>query len=113
MLKNYTTIRMIMLSAFLFFCNAHFIAQQIKIGTQIWATRNLDASTFRNGDTIPEAKTDEEWKAAGNDKKPAWCYYNNDPANGKKYGKLYNYYAVKDKRGLAPEGWHIPSDMRM
>jgi uncharacterized protein (TIGR02145 family) len=40
----------------------------------------------------------------------AWCYYNNDPANGKIYGKLYNWYAVNDLRGLAPQGWHIPND---
>ncbi|MFM9027861.1 MAG: TonB family protein, partial [Bacteroidota bacterium] len=34
----------------------------------------------------------------------------NDPANGEKYGKLYNWYAVTDPRKLAPKGWHIPSD---
>jgi uncharacterized protein (TIGR02145 family) len=54
-------------------------------------------------------KTNEEWMKAGENKQPAWCYYDNDPKNGKKYGKLYNWYAVSDPRGLAPEGWHIPS----
>lgn len=82
----------------------------IKIGTQTWAVKNLDVTTFRNGDIIPEAKTNEEWKKSGDEQKPAWCYYNNDPANGEKYGKLYNWYAVNDPRGLAPEGWHIPTD---
>jgi uncharacterized protein (TIGR02145 family) len=66
---------------------------------------NLNVSKFRNGDPIPEAKTDAEWMG----KKPAWCYYNNDPKNGQKYGKLYNWYALTDPRGLAPEGWHIPN----
>jgi uncharacterized protein (TIGR02145 family) len=80
------------------------------IGTQVWMTSNLDVSTFRNGDPIREAKTDEEWREAGDNKKPAWCYYENDPANGEKYGKLYNWYAVIDPRGLAPVGYHIPSD---
>jgi uncharacterized protein (TIGR02145 family) len=42
--------------------------------------------------------------------KPAWCYYDNDPAKGEKYGKLYNWYAVLDPRGLAPEGWHVPNE---
>ena len=56
------------------------------------------------------SKTDEEWANAGKNKQPAWCYYDNDPANGAKYGKLYNWYAVNDSRGLAPEGWKIPSD---
>ena len=75
----------------------------------IWMTKNLNVSTFRNGDPIPEAKTDEEWKQANSNEAPAWCYYNNDTANCKKYGKLYNWYAVNDSRGLAPKGWHIPS----
>jgi uncharacterized protein (TIGR02145 family) len=70
----------------------------------------LDVSTFCNGEIIPQAKTDEEWNRAGNDKQPAWCYYNNDLKNGAKYGKLYNWYAVSDPRGLAPTGWHIPTD---
>jgi uncharacterized protein (TIGR02145 family) len=80
------------------------------IGTQIWAEANLNVNTFRNGDTIPEAKTNKEWVAAGDAGKPAWCYYNNDPAIGKKYGKLYNWYAVNDPRGLAPLGWALSSD---
>jgi uncharacterized protein (TIGR02145 family) len=84
------------------------ILKGITIGTQIWATENLFLSTFRNGDPIPEAKTVEEWLDAGNAEKPIWCYYNNDPAIGSKYGILYNWYAVGDPRGLAPEGWHIP-----
>jgi uncharacterized protein (TIGR02145 family) len=82
----------------------------VRIGSQIWAVANLNVGTFRNGDTIPEAKTNEEWKAAGDARKPAWCYYNNDPANGQKFGKLYNWYAVNDPRGLAPKGWTLPAD---
>jgi uncharacterized protein (TIGR02145 family) len=85
-------------------------AQTVTIGTQVWMTKNLDVSTFRNGDVIPQASTDEAWKAAGENKQPAWCYHYNDPANGAKYGKLYNWYAVKDPRGLAPAGYHIPTD---
>ncbi len=83
--------------------------KSVKIGTQIWMTENLNVSTFRNGEPIPEAKTEEEWKKAGENKQPAWCYYNNDPKNGAKYGKLYNWCAVNDIRGIAPTGWHIPS----
>ncbi|MGZ4048979.1 MAG: fibrobacter succinogenes major paralogous domain-containing protein [Bacteroidia bacterium] len=83
--------------------------QAIKIGTQIWASSNLDVASFKNGDIIPEAKTDEEWKEAGKEGKSVWCYYNNDPENAK-YGKLYNWYAVNDSRGLAPKGWHIPNN---
>jgi uncharacterized protein (TIGR02145 family) len=85
-------------------------AQTLTIGSQVWMTKNLDVSNFSNGDIIFQAKTDEEWIKAGEEKKPAWCYYNNDPANETKYGKLYNWYAVNDPRGLAPKGWHIPSE---
>lgn len=84
--------------------------EHIVIGTQVWQTQNLNVSTFLNGDIIQEAKTVEQWKAAAKNKQPAWCYYNNNEANGLKYGRLYNWYAANDPRGLAPEGWHIPSD---
>lgn len=83
---------------------------EITIGNQVWQSENLDVDKFRNGDPISEAKTYEEWKLAGKNKQPAWCYYDNQPINGLKYGKLYNWYAVNDKRGLAPIGWHIPSN---
>jgi len=82
----------------------------VVIGNQTWTAKNLDVSTFRNGDAIPEAKTDEEWKEVGKNKQAAWCYNLNDPKNGARYGKLYNWYAVNDARGLAPAGWHVPTD---
>jgi len=80
------------------------------IGEQEWTTRNLDVGIFSNGDTIPEARTEGEWIAAWREGKPAWCYYDNDPANGAKYGRIYNRYAVDDPRGLAPSGWRIATD---
>ena len=81
----------------------------IKHGLQEWTASNLDVSQFRNGDAITEAKTNEEWIAAGSEGKPAWCYFNNDPENGKKFGKLYNWYAINDPRGLVAKGWHVPA----
>jgi uncharacterized protein (TIGR02145 family) len=81
----------------------------VKIGSQIWMAENLNVDRFRNGDPIPEAQTDEEWQRAGKSNQPAWCYFDNVPTNGDKYGKLYNWYAVNDIRGLAPENWHVPS----
>lgn len=80
----------------------------IRIGTQTWTVKNLDVVTFRNGDSIPQAKTIKEWDAANNKKEAAWCYYRNDTLNINKYGKYYNWYAVNDARGLAPTGWHVP-----
>ena len=83
--------------------------ESVRIGNQEWMTRNLDVDRFRNGDLIPHAESNEEWKKAGDEEQPAWCYYDNDPENGKRYGKLYNKYAVIDLRGLAPKGWYIPT----
>jgi uncharacterized protein (TIGR02145 family) len=82
----------------------------VKIGDQEWMVKNLSVSMFRNGDIIPEAKSKDSWENAGHKGQAAWCYYENDQNNEGDYGKLYNWYAVNDPRGLAPEGWHIPSN---
>jgi uncharacterized protein (TIGR02145 family) len=80
----------------------------IKIGSQDWTTTNLDITNYSNGDEIPQVQNDEEWPKLTTG---AWCYYDNKTENGVKYGKLYNWYAVNDSRGLAPLGYHIPSDI--
>jgi uncharacterized protein (TIGR02145 family) len=90
--------------------NTGSINYEVTIGKQVWMTQNLNVDKFLNGDAIPEAETDGEWRAYGQAGEAAWCYCNNDPKNREKYGKLYNWYAVNDPRGLAPKGWHIPSD---
>jgi uncharacterized protein (TIGR02145 family) len=73
---------------------------------QTWTKSNLNVSKYRNGDVIPQVTDPTVW---ANLTTGAWCYYNNDPANGVIYGKLYNGYAINDSRGLAPIGYHIPS----
>ncbi|MCX6153662.1 MAG: VWA domain-containing protein [Candidatus Kapabacteria bacterium] len=83
------------------------ICDDVYIGKQVWSGCNLNVDHFRNGDSIPEVRIESQW---ANRTSPAWCYYNNDPAMGKIYGKLYNWYAVNDPRGLAPAGWHVASD---
>lgn len=95
----------------LLFLNFQTLAQinEKLIGDRIWMTSNLNVSKFQNGDPIYEARTKAQWNKASKDKKPAWCYYQNNAQNGVIYGKLYNWYAVNDPRGLAPKGWHIPS----
>ncbi len=75
----------------------------VRINNQVWQLRNLDVDHYRNGDSIPEIRDRQEWAGA---KYGAWCYYDNDTVN-KKYGKLYNYYAISDPRGLAPKNWTI------
>ncbi|MBP9189941.1 MAG: fibrobacter succinogenes major paralogous domain-containing protein [Chitinophagales bacterium] len=82
----------------------------VKINNQRWFAENLNVSTFRNGDPIPEAQTDSEWSKAAATESSAWCYYMNDNGKDTTVGKLYNWFAVNDPRGLAPEGWKIPSE---
>jgi hypothetical protein len=84
--------------------------KEVVIGNQVWMSENLNVDRFRNGDPIPHVRSNQEWSRAGRNRQPAWCYYNNDEAIGAKYGKLYNWYAVNDPRGLAPKGYHIPNN---
>ncbi|MFA6571574.1 MAG: FISUMP domain-containing protein, partial [Bacteroidota bacterium] len=83
------------------------IGGEVWIGTQIWSCTNLAVTTYRDGSTIPQVTDPTAWS---NLTTGAWCYYNNDPSMGPIYGKLYNWYAVNDPRGLAPTGWHVPSE---
>lgn len=75
---------------------------------KIWMQSNLNVSRFRNGDIIPQVTNVSSFENVGG---PAWCYYGNLTANGLVYGKLYNLPAVRDSRGLAPEGWHISTNI--
>jgi uncharacterized protein (TIGR02145 family) len=83
------------------------IQTTVEIDGQIWDKCNLNVTTYRNGDTIPEVTDPAVWATLTTG---AWCHYNNDPLNEPIYGKLYNWYAVNDPRGLAPIGKHIPTD---
>lgn len=82
----------------------------VRIGDQRWMTENLGAPRFANGDSIPEAKSASEWEEAWEAERPAWSYYEGNSAYGDVYGKLYNRAAVRDDRGLCPDGWRVPTD---
>jgi uncharacterized protein (TIGR02145 family) len=88
--------------------NTQKSSETVIIGAQEWMTGNLKVTKFRNGDPIPQAKTNEEWAEATQEGTPAWCFYGNHSNLDEWYGKLYNWYAVIDPRGLAPAGWHVP-----
>ena len=105
MKKNNLILTIVVLTVILFSTSGY--AQTVTIGTQVWTSKNLNVSTYRNGDVIPQVQDKKAW---ANLTTGAWCYYGNDASNGTKYGKLYNWYAVNDPRGLAPQGWHVPSD---
>lgn len=84
-----------------------YIYEVLEIGNQFWMIDNLRVSRYRNGDLIPVEHDNENWD---NLKIGACCNYENNHEYYEEYGKLYNWYAVDDNRGLAPEGWHIPSN---
>ena len=96
-----------------------FLPLPVNIGSQIWATTNLEVTTYCDGTPIPQVTDPVAW---ANLTTGAWCYYNNDPAKGAVYGKLYNWYAVAGihdelsktdstkRKKLAPIGWHVPTD---
>lgn len=79
----------------------------VKIGTQIWMIENLKVTKYRNRDQIYNITDYTEWH---NTQTGAYCWYNNDISNKNIYGALYNGYAIKDVRNLAPKGWHIPTE---
>jgi uncharacterized protein (TIGR02145 family) len=81
--------------------------QPLTIGSQVWMLKNLDVDHYRNGDSITEVKENDIWSKL---KTGAWCYFNNSDSLGKIYGKIYNWFAVDETRGLAPSGWHIASE---
>ncbi len=72
-----------------------------------WTTKNLSVTKYRNGDNIPQVQNATQW---ANLTTGAWCYYSYQTSNGTVYGKLYNWYAVNDPRGLAPAGWHVSTN---
>ncbi len=78
----------------------------IIINGQEWMQQNLAVTKYRNGDPIPTGLSDATWSSTTSG---AYAIYNNDAANNATYGKLYNWYAVSDSRGLCPTGWHLPS----
>jgi len=81
----------------------------VTVGTQVWMAKNLNVTHYRNGDPIPNVTDGAQWYGLTSG---AYCDYGNDPNNAATYGRLYNWYAVTDSRGLAPQGWHVPSDAK-
>ena len=86
---------------------------EIEINGIIWMTKNLNADKYQNGEEVILCQTEEEWQQANEKKIPASCYYNFDQSLADHIGRLYNWWAVNDPRGLAPKGWKIPNSEDM
>lgn len=77
------------------------------IGDQEWMAENLRVSRYRNGDALLFDQPFKEWQKSS---EGIWAYYDNDQSYNNLYGKLYNWYATIDSRGLCPTGWRVPTD---
>jgi uncharacterized protein (TIGR02145 family) len=77
--------------------------QTVLIGNQTWMKENLRVTKYRNGDVIPNVLIDRQNSISG-----AWSYYLDDYYYDSNFGKLYNWYAATDARGICPNGWHMP-----
>jgi uncharacterized protein (TIGR02145 family) len=90
----------------------------VGIGTQCWFKENLRSDNYRNGDPIPGNLTDSQWISTtsgaqtvyGEGTSAVYEGSSDEVANLATYGRLYNWYAVNDARGLCPTGFHVPTD---
>ena len=83
------------------------VYETVKIGNQIWMAENLKVTHYRDGTPIAHVTDNNEWTGLTCG---AYCAYSNEQNNVAIYGLLYNWYAVDDKRSIAPIGWHVPTD---
>ena len=95
----------------------------VLIGEQCWFAENLRNELYLNGDSIPANLSDEDWVNTSSGAVAVYgegiseCYgYSPDGDvcdeawSLNEYGRLYNWHAVDDARGLCPNGWHVPTD---
>lgn len=76
----------------------------IQIGNQCWTKENLKVSKYADNTPIPSVTLNSDWT---NLSTGAWCNYNNNIQFNNTYGKLYNWFAVTNSKGLCPAGWHV------
>jgi uncharacterized protein (TIGR02145 family) len=80
----------------------------ITINGKEWFKENLKTTKYATGTDILNVTANGSWN---NLSTGAWAYYDNNITNDAIYGKLYNWYAVSDVRGLCPTGWHVANDL--
>ena len=90
----------------------------VQIGEQCWFAENLRSEHYANGEAIPGDLSDGDWSSTtsgavtvfGEGTSTVWSGSDDEVSNLADYGRLYNWYAVDDARGLCPSGWHVPTD---
>lgn len=83
------------------------VYRTVFIGGDEWMAENLKTARYRTDEPIPNVTDSAEWAALTTG---AWAYFENDAAHDADYGKLYNWLAITDSKGVCPEGWHVPDD---
>lgn len=80
----------------------------VKIGTQNWATSNLDVVANSAGTVIPDGSVQATWIGGTS----FWCYHT-DVATGAIYGKLYNKAARNVIIASPPSGYHVSTEAEL
>lgn len=96
--------------------------EAIEIGDQCWFAENLWTTIYANGDPIPGGLDDETWTTTTSGASAVYgegiteCQSFSPDIDAcddlqalETYGRLYNWHAVGDSRGLCPTGWHVPT----
>jgi uncharacterized protein (TIGR02145 family) len=78
----------------------------VTIGNQVWMASELKTTKYKDGTSIAVVTDNTLWAGLTTG---ALCEFNNTGANSATYGKLYNWYAIADPRGICPVGWHVPA----
>ena len=89
------------------------VYQTVKIGDQWWMAENLKVTRYCDGTPIPNVTDNTDWLNLVNDSTGAYCEYDNNSVYVVTYGRLYNWYAINENCGIAPAGWHVPTDSEL
>lgn len=74
----------------------------IAIGKQVWMIENLKTTRYRNGDPI------QNGFYISLDTLTSGAFINiESDLNMAHYGYVYNWFAIRDPRNIAPKGWHV------
>ena len=95
----------------------------VQIGEQCWFADNLRSEKYSTGDEITSNLSQNDWVGTihgascvyGEEQSPCENFSPtiegcNPEESLEFYGRLYNWFAVTDERGLCPTGWHSPDD---
>lgn len=90
------------------------VYKTVQIGNQVWMTENLKVTKYNDGSSLSHITDGVQWYENGiglsvNNFLPAYCYYDNNPANRNVHGALYNGHVFDNEKNICPVGWHVPS----